>query len=178
MSKIAVAYYKFENLPKPVKKLNKIRSEKRVDCTHHFNPLHYNGLTNFVNKNKQIFFYVTDTTQFSSSFQKSDVALTQSGYNFSSIIYDCEGCNIGYGYPNPKPKLANGSINPLYKHRNDGYIFIHNDDYSKLELLVFPFKKYVIESIYNHIIDGYFDEQLEYIQGASKVFYEYIPKDA
>ena len=175
MSKIAVAYYRFENLPKTVKKLNKIRSEKRVDCTHHFNPIQYKGLTNFVNKNEQIFFYVTDTTQFSGNYQKSEVALTQSKYNFSSIISECEGCNIGYGYPNPKFKLANGSINPLYNYRNDGYIFIHNDDYSKLELLVFPFKKDVIESIYNHIIDGYFDEQLEYIQGASKVFYNYIP---
>jgi len=178
MSKIAVAYYKFENLPKPVKKLNKIRSEKRVDCTHHFNPLQYKGLTKFVNKNKQIFFYVTDTTQFSSNYQKSEVALTQSGYNFSSIIYQCDGCNIGYGYPNPNYKLANGSINPLYKHRNDGYVFIHNEDYSKLELLVFPFKKCVIESIYNSILDGEFDVQLEYMQGASKVFYEYIPKNA
>ena len=178
MSKIAVAYYRFENLPKPVKKLNKIRSEKRVDCTHHFNPLQYKGLTKFVNKNKQIFFYVTDTTQFSSNYQKSEVALTQSGYNFSSIIYQCDGCNIGYGYPNPNYKLANGSLNPLYKHRNDGYIFIHNEDYSKLELLVFPFKKCVIESIYNSILDGYFDEELEYMQGASKVFYDYIPKSA
>lgn len=178
MSKIAVAYYRFENLPKTVKKLNKIRSEKRVDCTHHFNPLQYKGLTKFVNKNKQIFFYVTDTTQFSSNYQKSEVALTQSGYNFSSIIYQCDGCNIGYGYPNPNYKLANGSLNPLYKHRNDGYIFIHNEDYSKLELLVFPFKKCVIESIYNSILDGYFDDQLEYMQGASKVFYDYIPQSA
>ena len=78
MSKNEVAYYRFENLPKTVKKLNKIRSEKRVDCTHHFNPIQYKGLTNFVNKNEQIFFYVTGTTQFSSNYQKSEVALTQS----------------------------------------------------------------------------------------------------
>ena len=176
MSKIAVAYYRFENLPKTVKKLNKIRAEKRIDCTHHFNPLQYRGLTKFVNKKRQMFFYIGDTNHH--QYQKSDVALTQSQYNFSSIIYQCDGCNIGYGYPNPNYKLANGSLNPLYKHRNDGYIFIHNEDYSKLELLVFPFKKCVIESIYNSILDGYFDDQLEYMQGASKVFYDYIPKSA
>ena len=78
----------------------------------------------------------------------------------------------------PNPHLSNGQRNPLFKHRNDGYIFIHSDDYTKLELLIFPFKKNQINSIYNYIIDGYFDEQLEYMQGASKVFYEYIPKDA
>ena len=22
--------------------------------------------------------------------------------NFSSIFYDCDNCNIGYGYPNPR----------------------------------------------------------------------------
>ena len=175
-NKTEIVYYKFSKLPKVVKKLNKIRSEKRIDCTHHFNPIKYNGLTNFVNKKRQIFFYVTDTTQFSSSFQKSEVALTQSGFNFSSIIYECDGCNIGYGYPNPKYRLSNSQLNPLYKHRNDGYIFIHNEEYSEVELLVFPDKKDLIDSIYNHIIDGYFDEQLEYIQGASKVFYDYIPK--
>ena len=174
ISKKQVAYYKFSKLPKTVKKLNKIRSERRIDCTHHYNPLQYKGLTNFVNNKKQIFFYISDTTHH--QYQKSDVALTQSQFNFSSIIYECDGCNIGYGYPNPKYRLSNGSLNPLYKHRADGYIFIHNEEYSELELLVFPNKKNVIESLYNHILDGYFDEQLEYIQGASKVFYDYIPK--
>ena len=106
-------------------------------------------------------------------FQKSEVALTQSGFNFSSIIYECDGCNIGYGYPNPKYRLSNSQLNPLYKNRNDGYIFIHNEEYSEVELLVFPDKKDLIDSIYNHIIDGHYDEQLEYIQVGAKVFYDY-----
>jgi len=175
-NKIDIAYYKFENLPKTVKKLNKIRAKKRIDCTHHYNPIRYNGLTNFVNNKNQIYFYVQDTTHH--QYQKSDIALGQAGLNLTSIIYECDGCNVGYGYPNPNPHLSNGQRNPLFKHRNDGYIFIHSDDYTKLELLIFPFKKNQINSIYNYIIDGYFDEQLEYMQGASKVFYEYIPKDA
>ena len=52
-----VAYFKFEKLPDEVRNHHKIKSKFRLDCTHYYNPSHYKGLTDFVNKKGQLFFY-------------------------------------------------------------------------------------------------------------------------
>jgi len=50
--------------------------------------------------------------------------------------------------------LSNGNENPLFKFRNDGYLFINNKNYSEIELLVIPNGRNLISSYYQKIIDG------------------------
>ena len=50
--------------------------------------------------------------------------------------------------------MSNGNENPLFKFRNDGYLFINNKNYSEIELLVIPNGRNLISSYYQKIIDG------------------------
>ena len=130
-----VAYFKFEKLPDEVRQFHKIKSKFRLDCTQYYNPSHYKGLTDFVNKKGQLFFYCTTNSvaykdKTHNAFYKSDISLSNSSMNFSSILYDCDNCNIGYGYPNPKYWLKAGKVNPMYNFRFDAYLFKHNDDFT------------------------------------------------
>ena len=94
--------------------------------------------------------------------------------NLSSIyIDDIDFENIGYGYPNANRYLVNGSFNPLYEFRNDGYLFIIDKNYKQIELLVIPGGRNLISSYYQKMIDGGFEDQLTYYRKEAKVFYQY-----
>ena len=172
------AYYKLAILPDEVRAANKIRSKARLDCISFTDRVAggYKGLTNFVNSKGQLFFYKTPCRDFVNTDSKrlAEWSLTGNGLNFSSIYIDDLDCpEIGYGYPNASRLLSNGSINPLFEFRNDGYLFLINKDYSEIELLIIPDGRNLISSYYQKLIDGGFDDELASLRKEAKKFYQY-----
>lgn len=175
---MGLAYFKFERLSDKVKEHYKIKSKSRIDCTYYYNPTQYKGLTDFVNKKGQLFLYLTTNSvaykgKTLNNYYESDVSLTGSSMNFSSILYDCHNCKIGYGNPNPKYWLGKGKINPLYNYRYDAYLFKHNTDYSQIELIVQPYGLTFIKGYYNKFLNGEYDELIEHCKDKSEPFYDY-----
>jgi hypothetical protein len=175
------AYYKLATLPDEVRAANKIRSKARLDCISFTDMVagSYKGLTNFVNDKShkgQLFFYKTPCNRFINTDSKriSEWSLTGNGLNFSSIyIDDIDFPEIGYGYPNANRLLKDGSQNPLFDFRNDGYLFLINKDYSVIELIVIPDGRNLISSYYQKMIDEGFDDEVRELRKQAKVFYQY-----
>lgn len=173
-----VALFKLATLPDEVRAANKIRSKVRLDCTVFADKMQngYKGLTNFVNFKGQLYFYKTPCRDFINTDSKrlSEWSLTGNGLNLSSIyIDDLDYPEIGYGYPNANRFLSNGSPNPLFEFRNDGYLFLINKDYSEIELLIIPDGRNLISSYYQKMIDGGFDDEVRQLRQQSKIFYQY-----
>ena len=174
-------YYKLAILPDEVRAANKIRSKARLDCISFTDMVadNYKGLTNFVNDKRhkgQLFFYKTACRDFVNTDSKrlAEWSLTGNGLNFSSIYIDDIDCpEIGYGYPNANRLLKDGSPNPLFPFRNDGYLFLINKDYSEIELLIIPDGRNLISSYYQKMIDGGFDDEVKELRQQAKVFYKY-----
>ncbi len=172
------AYYNLSTLPDEVRATNKIKSKARLDCVSFTDMVvgGYKGLTNFVNSKGQLFFYKTACKQFVNTDSKriAEWSLTSGSLNFSSIYIDDLDCpEIGYGYPNAKRLLKNRSENPLFQFRNDGYLFLINKEYSEIELLVIPDGRSLINSYYQKMIDGGFDDEIRELRNQAKPFYNY-----
>lgn len=172
------AYYNFTLLPDEVRAEYKIKSKARLDCVSFTDRVAggYNGLTNFVNNKGQLFVYKTPCRDFINTDSKrlAEWSLTGNGLNLSSIYIDDLDCpEIGYGYPNDKRLLSNGSQNPLFPFRNDGYLFIIYKDYSEIELIVIPDGRNLISSYYQRMIDGGFDDEIRELRQQAKAFYPY-----
>ncbi|MFN5629398.1 MAG: hypothetical protein ACK48W_08935 [Bacteroidota bacterium] len=170
-----VGYYKLVALSDEVKALNKIRSKARLDCI--ASAGNYKGLTNFVNKQGQLSFYKTPCREFieANSKRVAEWSLTNSSLNFSSIyIEDFDFLEYGYGYPNAKPRLSNGEPNPLHPFKNDGYLFIVNKDYTQIEVLILADGRNLISHYYQHLIDGYFDAEIQRLRLEARPYFEYI----
>jgi hypothetical protein len=170
------AYFKLITLSEALRVANKIRSKARLDCIS-FTDLsgNYKGLTNFVNHKGQLFFYKTLCRDFINTDSKrlAEYSLTND-LNFSSIyIDDLDIPEVGYGYPNAKRHLGNGSPNPLFEFRNDGYLFLVNKDYSEIELFIIPDGRHLISSYYQRFLDGGFDDEVCQLRKQAKVFYKY-----
>ncbi len=168
------AYFKLVSLPATIKAANNIRSKARLDCVLFFG--NYQGLTNFINKQGQLFFYKTPTRGFINTDYKrlAEWSLTGNSMNLSSIyIDDVDYPDIGYGYPNGNRHLSNGSQNPLFEFRNDGYLFLMNSDYSEIEILIIPDGRNLISSFYQKMIDGGFDEEIGELRKQAKLFHQY-----
>ncbi len=172
------AYYKLVALPEEVRALYKIKSKLRLDCVSNFcqSKIEYEGLTNFVNSKKQLYFYKSPARDFVNTESKriAEWSLTNNSLNLSSIyIEDIDCPQFGYGYPNAKRLLSNGQNNPQFDFRNDGYLFILNKDYSQIEILVIPDGRNLISSYYQLLIDGGLDEEIKELRKAAKPFFNY-----
>jgi hypothetical protein len=170
-------YFKFIALSDDVKAANKIRSKKRLDCVLFTDKVNYNGLTNFVNDKGQLFLYKTECNNFINADKKrmAEWSLTGNELNLSSIyIDDADFIEYGYGYPNPNRTLGNGKPNPLFEFRNDGYLFIMNNDYSEIEILIVKDGRNLISSYYHKLIDGGFDSLISEFRKQSIPFYNYL----
>lgn len=174
--------YKFISLPDEVKAAHKIRSKARLDCVAYTDKAEarYEGLTKFVNQKGQLFFFKTPARDFVSANSKriAEWSLTngigKSTINFSSLFIEDTDCpEIGYGYPNANRLLSNGSLNPLFNFRNDGYLFLINRDYTEIEVLIIPDGRNLISSYYQKMIDGGFDDEVSELRKQAKPFYRY-----
>ncbi|MDP1725571.1 MAG: hypothetical protein Q8M15_02215 [Bacteroidota bacterium] len=133
-------------------------------------------MTNFVNSKGQLFFYKTPCRDFVNTDSKrlAEWSLTKDSLNLSSIfIEDIDYPEIGYGYPNANRLLANGSPNPLFPFRNDGYLFLINKDYSEIGMFIIPDGRNLISSYYQKMIDGGFDDEIRTLRAQAKSYYLY-----
>lgn len=169
------AYYKFIVLPEEVKQLNKIKSKARLDCVCFSG--NYEGLTFFVNKQGQLFLYKVPAKEMVNTHSKriSEWTLSNNNLNFSSIYIENLDCiNFGYGYPNKNPFIGiEKKPNPVYPYCNDGYLFIINSDYTVIEVLVIIEGRNLINSYYQHLIDGYFDAEISELRANAKPYFKY-----
>ena len=172
------AYFRLESLSDELRIANKIKSKVRLDCTCYADNIigGYNGLTNFVNNKGMLFFYLTQARDFVSADSKriADYSLTNGSINLTSIyIEDLDYPHYGYGTPNAKRQLSNGDENPLFQYRNDGYLFVLNPDYSKIELFVLPGGRNLITAYYQKLIDCGLDDEIDLLRKQAKPFYHY-----
>jgi hypothetical protein len=168
-------YFKFEELSKDVKALNKIRSNARLDCTAHTG--NYEGLTKFINSHGHLALYKVQAREVVSTHYKrlAEWTLTNNNLNFSSIyIEELEYPQFAYGTPNKNAFIGKErKPNPLFAYRNDGYLFIINNDYSVIEVFVITDGRNLISSYYQHLIDGSFDIQINELRKQAKPFFNY-----
>lgn len=174
----SIVYFLLQKLPEETRQLHKIRSKERLDCTEFADESvsGYEGLQPFVNKKGQLFFYLTPARNFVTGQSKRLPvwSLTQSSLNLTSLyIEDFDNSQFAYGYPNASKKLSNGSDNPLYDFRSDGYLFILSDDLEQVELIVLPEQRNLISSWYQLLIDGELDEDIQRLRENAKPFFNY-----
>jgi len=169
-----IAYFRFLNLPAPVKAANNIRSKKRLDCIKYAG--NYTGLDCLKNHKGMLFLYKTPAGHFVSSDAKREAewSLTKSSLNVTSLfIEDLDYPQYAYGYPNSSRLLSNGDENPFYPYRHDGYLFIMNKDITELEMLIIPDSRNLISSYYQMLIDGELDSDIERLRQQAQTFYNY-----
>jgi hypothetical protein len=170
------AYFMFESLPDSVRASLKIRSNSRLDCTKAFNPYEYKGLEPITKANGMIYLYITTAKDIVQALAKrqAEFLLTDGKLNFTSMYFeDIDNPSFAYGYPNPNRLLSNRVENPFYTFKGDAYLFITNANLSKVELLVFPGSRHLINGYYHSLTDGALDELLKEAREQATAFFDY-----
>lgn len=73
------------------------------------------------------------------------------------------------GEPYAAPTLKNGTANPLYRCRNDGFVFRLSKDKKTLELWVLGGQRAIIDSYRNAFVLGTYDAALDAIRKSAKL---------
>lgn len=95
--------------------------------------------------------------------------------NFSGIRFAYAEDNkpiYGSGEPSDQPKLKGGVINPLYKNKDDGFLFIFSDDTEQLEILIIENGRTLIDAYRKQLSLGGFEGKLSELRKQAKI---YIP---
>ena len=152
------AYFKLQDLPGDTRAKHKIRSKTRLDCTGFVDWIGIKGLEKFVNHKGQMYFYKTPARDVvkADSKRQADICLTN-GDNFSSLYFE----DLDY------KQYAYGDFS------NDGLLFIVNEDYSYIEILIIPNGKNLIKGYYQKLIDGDFDEVIKRMREQAVPFFNY-----
>ena len=172
-----IAYYKLVVLCNELKEKHKIKigaTIPRYDCIEYSGE--YEGINPFINKKGMFYLNLFLAGEIIKANEKrlSEFVLRNSNYNFSSMYFENpQNPNICYGYPNGKPYLKNGEINPLFKYRNDLYIICVNDDFTEIEIFVFEKAKAFASDFLQKFTEGLFDDEIEEIRGTTKNFFQY-----
>ena len=172
-----IAYYKLVVLCNELKEKHKIKigaTIPRYDCIEYSGE--YEGINPFINKKGMFYLNLFLAGEIIKANEKrlSEFVLRNSKYNFTSMYFENpQNPNICYGYPNGKPYLNNGEINPLFKYRNDLYIICVNDDFTEIEIFVFEKAKAFASDFLQKFTEGLFDGEIEEIRGTTKNFFQY-----
>lgn len=169
-------YYLFEKLSEEDRAANGIKSASRFDCI----KFQSNGLEHpllpSVKKSGMLFLYLLNAESLINTHwkRKAEVLLNDGKNNISSLFFeDLEKPAFAYGYPNPKARLSNQEPNPYFSIRNHAYLFIIGNDFSKIEMLVFPGCRHQVKGYFNLLLDGNFDEMLEECRLNALPFFNY-----
>jgi len=170
------AYYKLEMLSDDLKAANKIKvgaKTPRFDCTEFTGS--YKGIKPFINPKGMLKLSLMDCKDFVKTDKKRMAEFALVGgknLNFSSL-YAQDGSNIYYGYPNGKPFLKDGRVNPLFQFRNDLYIFFIPEDFKQIDLFVLPYQKGFAMELLQSFFEGDFDDDLNTLKNSSNTFFNY-----
>ncbi len=169
-------YVKLEMLSSTIKEQNKLRpSKSRLDATL-YNGKYTDVLKPFENKKGMLYLNLTAQKDFVKvkEDRMTEFSLTGKNMNFSGLYFEeIENPYFCYGYPLGKPMLSNGTPNPCFAYRNDLYLFIVNQTYTQMELLVFRNAKNFAVDYLQMLCNGEFDTQIEDLRQNAKPFYDY-----
>jgi hypothetical protein len=169
-------YVKLEMLSKAIKEQNNLKpSKSRLDATL-FNGEYRDIVKPFENAKGMLFLNLTPQKDFVKAKEErlTEFSLTGKSMNFSGLYFEeIENPYFCYGYPLGKPMLSNGTPNPSFVFRNDLYLFIVNDTYTEVEVLVFRNAKNYASDYLQLLCNGEFDTQIEEQRKKAKPFYNY-----
>jgi len=174
-------YCKLIVLPNEVKQKNKIKLNPtcpRFDCVKANG--YYKGLEPLINSKGMFKLSLMKTDRFDADEKrKADYYLQgESSINFSSIFYlDIENAkHIAWGEPNDKPTVkykGKPVPNPMLPYKNDGYIFLINEDYTCIEVLVVEGGRNLIKAFAKKVANGDCDEVINQLRETATIFYNY-----
>lgn len=172
------AYYELVVLPNEVKAKHKIKLDakiKRFDCIRFAG--YYKGIEPFKNKKGMFIEFLTpaNTMVHTTDERRAEYVLQNNSQNFSSIytLLQPEFIGFAWGEPNNKKNLSNGKPNPMYEFKNDGFLFIINPDFTRIELLIIESGRYTIQGYLKQLAAGEFNEALQQMRTTAKTFFEY-----
>jgi len=148
-------YMQFIQLPPLQREQDGINSPERRDLISfyaHNCPDDLRGFKHFF-KNDRLVAYLQEPNE---AYSDADFKIMLSGsdsYENLTTIFKglrCGSCGIGKGNPNFKNPKS------LFFGMDDAYIFIYNEDYTNIELLVFVGQKENLGALYNATLDGEF----------------------
>ncbi len=170
------AYYRFEVLAEEIRTLNGFKSPNRLDCTAAYNPASHNLIPTFQRKNGMLFFYLIPAKEMvkADSKRRATYTLGDGKQNLTSLYFERTEFNgFCYGYPNGKDKLSDGKPNPAAPFRHDAFLFLCDWQKQVIELLLIERGKPLIDNLYNLLIDGEFDGEIEQIRTLAGDYYPY-----
>ena len=91
--------------------------------------------------------------------------------NFSSIYLQNMKIGetlIGHGEPPQTKELKGGKQNPFFESREDGYLFLVAPDFSTIEILIVPKRRYLIQGVAKQLADGQLNEALNELRELAK----------
>lgn len=152
-------YLRFERLSEEVRAIHKIRSMVRLDCTT-FAGGNYTALDRFKNPKGQMVVYPSPCREVvkSNPKRRADICLTN-GKNISSIFQDFSNLDF--------LKFGWGDF------AGDCFLFIVNQDFTQIEILVLPNLGRFSESLFDKLLDGGFDEQIVSLRDQAKPYFNY-----
>lgn len=165
-------------LPDEVKTRHNIKLEskiKRFDCIRYTG--YYKGIEPFMNRKGMFILYLikANTMVHTTEERRAEYVLQNNSMNFSSVfpLLLPEYTGFAYGDPNNKEKLKNGKDNPLYEFRNDGFLFIIDPYFTKIEILIIEGGRYTIQGYLKQLAAGEFNDALQHMRKTAKQFFEY-----
>lgn len=148
-------YMQFIQLPPLQREQDGINSPERRDLISYYAhncPDDLRGFKHFFQDGKLVAYLQEPNEGYSDADFKIMLSGSNSYENLTTIFKGlrCGSCGIGKGNPNFKNPKS------LFFGMDDAYIFIHNEDYTIIELLVFVGQKDNLGALYNATLDGEF----------------------
>lgn len=170
------AYYKLGMLSDDLKAVHKIKVGAKIpryDCVEFTG--NYEGIKPFINPKGMFKLSLMECREFVKTDKRRMAEFALVGgknLNFSSLFAE-DGSNIYYGYPNGKPFLKDGRQNPLFSFRNDLYIFLIDEAFANIEVLVLPHQKGYALELVQAFTEGDFEDDIETLKSNTKTFFNY-----
>lgn len=98
-------------------------------------------------------------------------AINLSGVRFQ--YQDGKGTAFASGEPSDQPKLKGGIINPMYKQKDDAFLFMFSNDMQTLEILIVSNGRLLIDAYRKQLADGYFNSVLSILRNQAKPVFPY-----
>ncbi len=96
--------------------------------------------------------------------------------NFSGVRFqyqDGKETAFASGEPSDQPKLKGGVINPMYKQKDDAFLFMFSNDMQTLEVLIVSNGRLLIDAYRKQLADGYFNSVLSILRNQAKAVFPY-----
>jgi hypothetical protein len=174
-------YINMQQLPDEVNRANKINvgaSVPRLDCISMAG--YYEGLRPLFSSKGQLKFYLQQTRGLINSNDQRRAGyflMGEKSINFSSVFLQDfttgqEKC-YGYGEPNSNETLKNGDPNPMQPFSEDAYLFITDQGFTELEILIIKRGRYLIQGYLKQLANGAFIDALNAMREQAKPIFNY-----